>query len=196
MGVEVELAVVPVAFDDGPEFLVEGERGGVPVEDLPVEAGGAQLAGALGRLPEQFVAESLPAVLGLNIEVFEVGGASLPSGVDGKEEGHADDLVVDGGDQQFESLVEEEILAELFGVIDHFLRGPFVLGELVDQTHHGGQVFLASGADGGVGRQGGRHAPSGVARQQGSQGELREWDEPLVGESVGGAGVAEGEGIG
>ncbi len=85
-----DLHTLPLDLHDGSHLLVEVDGGGVPVEDVPLEARAAFGYGDGGEAGEEGFADSLPAVLGADVEVFEVdAGVAAPGGVVVEVEGEA-----------------------------------------------------------------------------------------------------------
>ena len=76
-------------------LLVEADGRGIPLEDVPLEAGAAFCCCDCGYAGEESFADSLPAMLGIHVEVFYVdAGVASPGGVVMEVEGEADSLVV------------------------------------------------------------------------------------------------------
>ena len=80
----------PLGEHLGSHLFVEVDGGGVPVEDVPLEARAAFGDGDGGDAGEEGFADSLPAMLGADVEVFEVdAGVASPGGVVVEVEGEA-----------------------------------------------------------------------------------------------------------
>ena len=136
------------------QLLVEADGGGVPFEDVPLQAVAAFFDGDGGDAGEQRFADSLAAVLGADEEVFDVdAGVAAPGGVVVEVEGEAGGDVVAGllqvGDEAVEAWGGAEAVAEEvgFGGVDG-VGFALVGGEVADEGEDLGDVGGGGGADG------------------------------------------------
>jgi len=106
------LHALPLGLHDCAEGVVEVDGGLVPVEDGPLVAGTAFGYGDGCDASEQCFADSLPAMLRVNVEVFEVdAGVAAPGGVVVEVEGEAGGGGVDLGDDAVETFGLAEAVA-------------------------------------------------------------------------------------
>ena len=135
----------PVHHAVGSDGLVEGNGGGVPLEDVPLEAAAAFGYGDGGDAGEEGFADSLPSGFGVDEEVFEVNGGAAPGGVDGEEEGEGYGLAVEFGEEAAVaggvSIWAAEAIAEEFGLgEDDLVWLALVFGEGSDEGEDLGDV--------------------------------------------------------
>jgi len=102
-------------------LLVEADGGGVPFEDVPLQTRAAFGDGDGGDTGEEGFADSLPAVLETDVEVFDVNaGVAAPGGVVVKVEGEACGDRCGGlvqlGDEAVEAFGFAEAVAEEIGL--------------------------------------------------------------------------------
>lgn len=83
----------PLGEDFGSDGLVEVDGGGVPFEDVPLQARAALFDGDAGEVDEQGLADSLPSSGWGDVEVFEADAVvAAPGGVAGEVKGEAGGL--------------------------------------------------------------------------------------------------------
>lgn len=139
----------------GAERFVEGDGGGVPVEDAPFHAAVAALVGEFGEMEENGFADAATAKGGFHEKVFEVeSGFREKRGVVGEENGEAGgggrgNLVGGGkGEEAFGGgFGAEKRGAEFFlGGFD-LVRELFVVGEAADELKNERNVGGCGGAE-------------------------------------------------
>ncbi len=140
----------PFGEDVGAYALVDGDGGGVPIEDVPLEAGTALVYGDAGEVGEESFADSLAALGGGDVDVFEADAVvAAPGGVGGEVEGEAYGVGVELGDDGGEAGSGTPTVAEEVGFGgDYGIRGAFVGGYFADEVEDGGDVGWSGGADG------------------------------------------------
>jgi hypothetical protein len=115
-GVAGEAHDAPLGEDVAADFFVDGDGGGVPGEDVPLQTGAALVDGDAGEVGEESFADSLPAVAGTDIEIFEADAVmAAPGGVTGEAEGEAYGFVFQFGDDAGEARGGAEAVAEEVG---------------------------------------------------------------------------------
>ncbi len=127
-------------------LLVEADGGRVPFEYVPLQAGAAFGYGDGGYAGEEGFANSLPAVLGADVEVFDVdAGVAAPGGVvvEVESEAGGDGCAGIGqlGDEAVEAFGGAEAVAEEvgFGGVDG-VGFALVGGEVADEGEDLGDV--------------------------------------------------------
>jgi hypothetical protein len=148
-----DLHAFPLGLHDGAEGVVEVDGGLVPVEDAPLVAGAAFGDGDGGDADEEGFADSLPAMLGADVEVFEIdSGVAAPGGVVVEVEGEAGGggSVVFGevGDDAVEAFGFAEAVAKEIGLGGEDGVGlALVGGEVADEGEDLGDVGGCGGAE-------------------------------------------------
>ncbi len=130
-------------------LVVEVDGVGVPVEDVPLEAGAAFDDGYASDLSEEGFADAFAAVYGIDEEIFEVNAVvALPGGVVVEVEGEAGGGALPFGDENVEAGDGTEAVAvEVRSGGEDGLGLALVDGELVDEGEDGGDVFGGREAD-------------------------------------------------
>jgi hypothetical protein len=96
-GVSCEAHDAPLVEDLGSDGLVDGDGGGIPGEDVPLEAGAALFDGDTGEVAKEGFADSLASAGGGYVEIFEADSVmAAPGRVAGKVQGEACGFVVVG----------------------------------------------------------------------------------------------------
>jgi hypothetical protein len=168
-GVAGEAHDAPLGEDVGADAFVDGDGGGVPGEDVPLEAAAALVDGDAGETREESFADALFAMLGRDVEVFETDAVvAAPGGVAGEVEGEADgggeggSLLGPVGDERSEARSGAEAVAEEVGFGgDDGVGFAFVEGEFVDEAEDGGDVGGCGGADVGLAHLSARSVAAG-----------------------------------
>ena len=131
-------------------MLVEADGGGVPFEDVPLEAGAAFGLRDGDDVGEESFADSLPSLGWADVEVFDVDAVmAAPGGVVVEVEGEADWLVFDVGYEAVEAGSGAEAVAEEVGLGGEDGFGfALVGGEVADELQDLGDVGGSGWADG------------------------------------------------
>lgn len=161
----------PILHRDGAEFLVEIDRGLIPVEHGPLHASATTRVGDGGEVEQQGATVTGAAIIRANEEIFEIEtGFGEEGGEVEKIEGEADGLRIGEGEHAMRgggvAVGREKLCGQRrFGGGD-FVGEAFVDGEFADQLENERNV-------GGAGRtdlQGGCH---GITAEIGGQGETK-----------------------
>jgi hypothetical protein len=143
----------PFGEDAGADFFVDGDGGGVPAEDVPLEAGAALVDGDTGEVGEKGFADSLPSLGRGDVEVFEANAVvAEPGGVAGEVETEAGRyglaVLFELGDDAMEAGGGAEAVAEQVGLGgEDGLGFALVDGQLADEAEDLGDVGRVGGAD-------------------------------------------------
>jgi hypothetical protein len=134
-----DLHALPLRLHNGSQLVVEVDRGLVPIEDAPLEARAAFGYGDSCDAGEEGFADSLPAMFGTDVEIFEVDACvAAPGGVvvevEGKAGGRRGVCFRQLGDDAVEAFGFAEAVAEEigFGGVDG-VGFAFVGGEVADE---------------------------------------------------------------
>ena len=139
----------PLGEDMGADLFVEGDGGGVPGENVPLETGAALGQGELGEVLEEGSADSLPSVGGGDVEIFQAKAVmAAPGAIAGEEEGEAGRDLIQFSEDAAEARDGAETVAEEVGLGgEDGVRLALVQGKLADEAENGRHVFRRGGAD-------------------------------------------------
>src|SRR5215469_4357241 len=152
----------PFAKHARADLFVDGDRWGVPFEDIPLEARAAFDDRDLREACEERAANSLPSQRGCDVEVFEADAVvAEPGGVAGEVKREAcgsrvpvlgelgDECAEACGTVQLRAIgCEREAVAEKVGLGgDDSVGFALVGGELADEAQHGWDVSGGGGAN-------------------------------------------------
>ena len=150
-GIAAEADIAPLIEELGAHGAVKLDGGGVPVEDLPLEAEAVVFKGDGGYLAEQGLADALAAKGRLDEDVFEVdSGAAHPGGVIEEKEGKTGGMAVVLGDEAAEERLRAKTIPEqTFRSSLDRVRGALIRGQGADEGQYLRDICRGGGANGG-----------------------------------------------